>query len=66
MEYVIDAENIKCEGCASTIREALGKIPGVEEVSVDIVSGRVTVTAPDDLRAALLKALETSGYPEKM
>jgi copper chaperone len=65
MEYRIDAENIKCEGCASTIREALGRIDGVHEVAVEIATGRVTVTADEGLRDAITAALRASGYPER-
>jgi copper chaperone len=65
MEYRFDAENIKCEGCASTIRDALGRISGVHEVEVDIATGRVTVAANEGLRDAITTALQASGYPER-
>ena len=65
MEYRIDAENIKCEGCASTIRDALGRISGVHEVEVEIATGRVTVAADEGLRDAITAALQASGYPER-
>lgn len=65
MEYRFDAENIKCEGCASTIREALGRIGGVHEVAVEITTGRVTVEADEGLRNAITAALQASGYPER-
>lgn len=65
MEYIIDADNIKCGGCASTIQDALGSLDGVQAVDVDIESGRVTVTADEGLRDVLAAALKASGYPEK-
>jgi copper chaperone len=65
MEYKIDAENIKCEGCASTIREAIGRISGVHAVAVEIATGRVTVEADKGLRNAITTALQASGYPER-
>ena len=65
MEYIIDAENIKCGGCASAIEDALGKLDGVEQVSVDIAFGRVTVTAADGMRELIAATLKDSGYPEK-
>jgi copper chaperone len=65
MQYIIDAENIKCGGCASAIQDALGKLDGVQTVNVDVDSGRVTITADDGLRAVLAATLEASGYPEK-
>jgi copper chaperone len=65
MEYMIDADNIKCEGCASTIRNALGRIGGVREVAVDIATGRVRVEADVGLRDVITAALKSSGYPER-
>jgi copper chaperone len=65
MEYIIEADNIKCDGCASAIQDALGRLAGVQAVSVDIESGRVRVTADDGLRGMLVEALKASGYPEK-
>jgi copper chaperone len=65
MEYIIEADNIKCGGCASAIQDALGKLDGVQAVSVDIESGRVTVMADDGLHGMLVETLKASGYPEK-
>jgi len=65
MEYRIDAENIKCEGCASTIRDALGRISGVHEVAVEVATGRVSVEAEEGLREVITATLQTSGYPER-
>jgi copper chaperone len=65
MVFVIEADNIKCGGCASAIRDALGQLEGVQDVQVDIESGRVTVTAGHDLREQLVATLAASGYPEK-
>ena len=65
MDYIIDADNIKCGGCASAIQDALGKLDGVQAVSVDIESGRVTVTADDGLHEVLAATLAATGYLEK-
>jgi copper chaperone CopZ len=65
MQYIIDAENIKCGGCVSTIKDALGRISGVHEVEADITTGRVTVTADEGIRDKLTAALRESGYPER-
>ena len=65
MKYGIDVENIKCEGCASTIRDTLGRISGVHEVAVEVATGRVSVEADEGLREAITSALQASGYPER-
>lgn len=65
MQHIIEVENIKCGGCANTITRQLKQIAGVEAVSVDIDSGRVTVEADDQTREQVIAALHASGYPEK-
>jgi copper chaperone len=65
VEYVIEANNIKCAGCASAIEDALGRLAGVQTVNVDIESGRVTVTAADGMHGLIASTLKASGYPEK-
>ncbi|MGD2112441.1 MAG: heavy-metal-associated domain-containing protein [Gammaproteobacteria bacterium] len=65
MQHVIEVENIKCGGCASTIKGKLGALDGVSAVQVDVENGRITLEAPADSRASLVKTLLASGYPEK-
>ena len=65
MEHIIEVENIKCGGCASTIENRLLKIDGVGSVTVDVEAGRVTVTAAEGNRERLIETLLKSGYPEK-
>ena len=65
MKHIIEVENIKCGGCANTIMNKLNKLDGVEQVSVDIEAGRVSVDATDDNREQLVQTLLQSGYPEK-
>ncbi|HEX8496504.1 MAG TPA: heavy-metal-associated domain-containing protein [Actinomycetales bacterium] len=50
-----------CEHCVASVTEEVGELPGVTDVSVELASGRLTVTgeaAPDDVRAAV----EEAGY----
>lgn len=65
MQHIIEVENIRCGGCASTIGKQLKKIDGVTDVSVDIGNGRVTTEAGSEHREQLVAALLASGYPEK-
>jgi copper chaperone len=65
MQHVIEVENIKCGGCANTIRGRLGALAGVSDVQVDIENGRITLEGPADSRATLVETLLASGYPEK-
>lgn len=65
MEHIIEVENIKCSGCASTIEKQLRKLDSVSAVSVDIEAGRVTVETADTDREQLVATLLKNGYPEK-
>jgi copper chaperone len=64
MNYQISVENIKCAGCASSIKSKLGAIDGVDAVDVDIAEGIVRVEAGDSLRDQVVASLLKSGYPE--
>ena len=64
MTYQISVENIKCGGCASTIRSKLEAMAGVEKVDVDIGAGIVNVDGSADTRQAVTEQLLKLGYPE--
>lgn len=60
---VLNVVGMTCEHCVRAVSEELGALPGVEDVQVDLASGRVAVTAeqpldPDAARAAV----EEAGY----
>lgn len=65
MEHIIEVENIKCGGCASTIEKQLRKLDSVRAVNVDIEAGRVSVEAAETDREQLVATLLKNGYPEK-
>lgn len=57
--------NLKCGGCATTIKNDLLKLNGVNEVSVDIENDAVNVNYNDDLdRNIIIDKLYSLGYPE--
>ena len=58
-------QNVKCNGCASTIQTGLSKDPRVQAVKVDVPTGTVIVTSEADIRPELSAALKQLGYPEK-
>jgi len=65
MDIVIAVENIKCAGCANSIRRHLGKISGLLSVEVDIQGESILITAEHDVRAQAIELLNGLGYPEK-
>jgi copper chaperone CopZ len=57
--------NLKCGGCATTIKNDLLKLNGVNEVSVDIENDAVNVNYNDDVdRKIIIDKLHSLGYPE--
>lgn len=64
MAFIIEVDNIKCGGCANTIRKRLQALPGVGEVEVMVAEGKVRVAADESQRAAVVETLLQAGYPE--
>ncbi len=65
MGISIEVENIKCNGCATSIRHKLAEDARVASVTVDIEAGRVDIEADESSRDDLVVALLQMGYPEK-
>ena len=64
MTYQISVENIKCGGCASTIRSKLESMQGVDKIDVNIEAGIVSVDGNEQTREAVSARLLQLGYPE--
>ncbi len=64
VETTFIAPGISCQGCANTIEKALGEIPDVASVQVDVPARRVTVRHDEHVgRKTLEGALTRAGYP---
>ena len=51
-----------CEHCVRSVTEEVGEVPGVSGVDVDLDSGRLVVTASDDVPdAAIAEAVTEAG-----
>ncbi|MCB1864216.1 MAG: heavy-metal-associated domain-containing protein [Chromatiales bacterium] len=59
----LQVENIKCAGCANTIRKAVGEDDRVRGVDVDIDNQIVRVDAEEDAREQAVATLARLGYP---
>jgi copper chaperone CopZ len=57
--------NVKCGGCADTIKAGLGTVSGVESVDVDVAEGAVTVALASATLAAVKDKLADLGYPAR-
>lgn len=60
-------ENLKCHGCANTIRREVSKLEGVDSVNVGMEDSSVTVSYDENKlgKDEILRRLAKIGYPEK-
>lgn len=58
--------NLKCNGCASTIKKEISKLPSVHAVAVDVENDKVVVTYDheEETRPTIIHSLHALGYPE--
>lgn len=64
MSYTIAVENIKCSGCANSIRSKLLDDELALAVHVDVDQGEVQVDGNPEWRDQVALALAKMGYPE--
>ena len=57
-------QKVKCDGCATNIREGLLKLLGIDSVEVEVSTGQVTVNGAQLSREELAGKLAALGYPE--
>lgn len=56
-------KGMTCDHCVRAVTAEVGRVAGVTDVSVDLASGRVTVTAGGAVDAAAVRAaVEEAGY----
>ena len=54
---------MSCGGCASSVREEIGDIPGVHAVDVNLGNGTVVIESEGPLTTITIKnAVEEAGY----
>lgn len=65
METIVKVDNLKCGGCASTIKNNLLKIKGIESAVAIPENNEVKIIHQDSLSLKLAKdELKQLGYPE--
>lgn len=60
----IEVENLKCGGCAATIKKGLLSLEGIEDVTIHIENSLVSVTSKTAVLTAVKERLSKLGYPE--
>ena len=63
MKQTFEVFNVKCGGCASTLKTKLFKEFGEIEVNLDVLPRRITLNIEDKDISKLSRALRTLGYP---
>ena len=56
--------NLKCKGCASTIKKELLQLDGVKNVDIDIEEASINISFENIERSLITNTLNTLGYPE--
>ena len=64
MTYTLTVENIKCGGCANSIRKRLIDLALADGVEVDVDQGAVRIDGNPMRRPEAVAALAGMGYPE--
>jgi copper chaperone CopZ len=58
-EFIV--EGMTCEHCKASVTEEVAEVAGVQDVRVDLPTGRLTVTGDVD-GAAVAAAVDEAGY----
>lgn len=63
LHFAVPVEGMHCASCVSTVEKAVGQVPGVDKVSVNLATEKADVTfkdAPD--MPAVVEAIRKAGY----
>jgi copper chaperone len=61
-QQAYQVSGMTCGHCVSSVSSEVAKIPGVEDVQVDLASGRVTVTGNGFTDHQIAAAVDEAGY----
>nr|WP_298989988.1 heavy-metal-associated domain-containing protein [uncultured Polaribacter sp.] len=64
MKTTLQIENLKCGGCAATIKKGILAIDGVENVDVNLEESSVSITSTKNNLEEVKIKLSKLGYPE--
>lgn len=62
MEKTIMVEGMTCGHCEKAVKEALGELDGVNNVEVDLTTGKVVVKGEELEDSKLREAIDEAGY----
>jgi copper chaperone len=64
MTITIQIENLKCGGCAATIKKGISTLQGIQEVTVDVENSIVIINYENVNLEEIKTKLSKLGYPE--
>lgn len=65
MKNILKIVNLKCGGCANSVKKGLLTIEGIDNIDVNLETGEVSFSAvSDDLVSIVKEKLANMGYPE--
>ncbi|MCT4699915.1 heavy-metal-associated domain-containing protein [Tenacibaculum haliotis] len=64
MKQEIYIENLKCGGCAATIKKGLLAIDAISNIEIDVEKSIVTINSENGDLAVVKEKLAKLGYPE--
>ena len=63
MKKTFKIHNVKCEGCANTLKTKLEPIFGAIDVNLEVMPREITLDINEDQETLLRKELRSLGYP---
>ena len=62
MKLKYDVTGMTCAACSARVEKVTRAVPGVQQVEVNLLAGKMTVEASADVTAAISKAVKDAGY----
>ena len=63
MKQTFEVDNVKCGGCASTLKKSLVDEFGEVDVNLDVMPRQITLDIDDEKINQLAEKLKSIGYP---
>lgn len=62
MKKVLKVKGMSCSHCEKAVKDSLRKLDEVQDITVDLISGKVEVEGPDLVDSRLKEAIDQAGY----
>ena len=62
MKQQYEVTGMTCAACQSAVQRAVEKVPGTEDVQVNLLTGKLNLQAEEALSPQIIAAVEKAGY----